>query len=282
MSTKIKITADSTCDLSAELIEKYGITITPLYVILDDKQYSDGVDIVPDDIFGFYDKTGLLPKTAARTIVDYMETFESLVKDGFEVIHISLSSEFSSSYQNAYLAAQKVGSTYVVDSRNLSTGSGLLVLLAAELAQEGKSAKEIKDILDSKTEKARASFVIDTLEYLWKGGRCSAVTAFGANLLKIKPMIVVKNGKMEVGGKFRGPMQKVILQYVEHTLKNAVHPDKNRIFITHTKCSDETIEAVRNRINELYSFNEILVTDAGSVISSHCGQNTLGILFFEE
>ena len=279
MSNKVKITADSTNDLSPELVEKYNIEIVPLYINLDENSYRDGVDIKQEDIFSYFDNYGKVAKTSAVPVLDYMDIFKKYVEEGYDVIHINISSEMSSSYQNANLAASEVGNTFVIDSRNLSTGSAHITLLAAKMAQDGYSAEEIVKAINSIVDKVEASFVIDTLTYLHKGGRCSTVAQLGANLLKLKPCIEVTNGKMHVGKKYRGSLEKCLKNYVTDRLEGRTDIDLNRIFITHTKCSPEIIQMVKDAINSLQKFNQVIVTDAGCTISSHCGPNTLGILF---
>lgn len=282
MSKRVKITADSTNDLSTELVSKYNIDIIPLYVNMNEKSYRDGVDIKPQDIFSFFEDSGKLAKTSAVPVLDYCNVFKKYTEGGFDVIHINISSEMSSSYQNATLAASEVGSTYVIDSKNLSTGSGHITLLAAQMAMEGSTATEILDTINSVVDKVEASFVIDTLTYLHKGGRCSAVAQLGANLLKLKPCIEVVDGTMQVGKKYRGSLEKCLKNYVIDRLDGRTDIDLNRIFITHTQCNSDTIQLVREQINSLQMFNEVIVTDAGCTISSHCGPNTLGILFIRK
>lgn len=277
---KVKIISDSTCDLSKDLIEKYSIAVVPLYVSLGDKIGADGIEIVPDDIYAFVDKNGKLPKTSAANYEDYLKVFTFWHEQGYEIVHFNISSEFSSSYNNACMAAKEVGGAYVVDSRSLSTGQGLAVLHGAELAQEGRSAKEIYEECTAITSKIEASFVVDSIDYLYKGGRCSALAAFGANLLKLKPCIELNDGKMHPGKKYRGIFSRVILNYVQERLTGREDIDKKRIFITHTKCSADDVEAVRQKILEICpDFEEIIETTAGCTVTSHCGPNTLGILF---
>lgn len=280
---KIKITSDSTCDLSPELIKKYDIDILPLYVSMGEETKKDGLEVVPEDIYDHVAKTGKLPKTSAPNLNDLIELFDKWHNEGYSIVHFSISSDFSSSYHSATIAAEEVGDVYVVDSRNLSTGQGLVVLHAADLAAEGKSAEEIKAECDKLTPKVEASFVVDSIDYLYKGGRCSAVAALGANLLKLKPCIDVIDGKMTSSKKYRGKIDKVILDYVKDRLNGREDIVKNRIFITHTKCNPETVEAVRNLVNELApGFNEVLETTAGCTVTSHCGPNTLGVLFIRK
>lgn len=277
---KIKIISDSTCDLSPELLAKYDIDILPLYVVTGDKTQKDGLEITPENIYDYVKETGKLPSTSAPNVDDYMTIFKKWRDEGYEVVHFNISSDFSSAYQNALNAASQTDGVYVVDTRNLSTGSGLVVLHGAELAQQGKSAAEIKEACDAMTDKVEASFVVDSIDYLHKGGRCSSVAALGANLLKLKPLIEVLDGKMKAGKKYRGNIDKVILNYVSDKLRGRDDIDKHRIFITHTKFNEVTVQQVRNKITELYpGFEEILETTAGCTITSHCGPGTLGILF---
>lgn len=277
---KIKIISDSTGDLSPELIEKYDIAIVPLYVLMGDNMQKDGLEVTPDDIYAHVEKTGKLPSTSAPNLGDFQDEFKKWRDQGYDIVHFNISSDFSSSYQNACAAAEGMDGVYVVDTRNLSTGSGLVVLHGAELAQQGKSAAEIKAACDAMVDKVEASFVVDSIDYLHKGGRCSSVAALGANLLKLKPLIEVIDGKMKAGKKYRGNIDKVILNYVADKLRGRDDIDKHRIFITHTKCSPVTVQQVRGKINELYpGFEEILETTAGCTVTSHCGPGTLGILF---
>lgn len=280
---KVKIISDSTCDLSKELLEKYEISIVPLYVVMNDETKRDGLEVTPEDIYSYVDKNGKLPSTSAANIGDYLDVFKFWREQGYEIVHFDISSDFSSTYHNACMAAEEVGGVYVVDSRNLSTGQGLAVLHGAEMAQSGKSAKEIYEECTALTSKIEASFVVDSIDYLYKGGRCSALAAFGANLLKLKPCIEVKDGKMNPGKKYRGNISRVMLNYVEERLRGRDDIDKSRIFITHTKCNEEDVEAVRQKILEICpNFQEILETTAGCTVTTHCGPNTLGILFIRK
>lgn len=280
---KVKIISDSTCDLSKELIEKYSIAIVPLYVVLNDDTKRDGIEVIPDDIYKYVDENGKLPTTSAANLGDFIDVFKYWREQGCEIVHFNISSEFSSSYHNACMAAEEVGGVYVVDSRNLSTGQGLAVLHGAEMAQNGKSAKEIQAECTALTSKIEASFVVDSIDYLYKGGRCSALAAFGANLLKLKPCIEVADGKMHPVKKYRGHISRVMQNYVQERLSGRNDIDKHRIFITHTKCSEEDVEAVRNKILEICpDFEEILETTAGCTVTTHCGPNTLGVLFIRK
>lgn len=279
----VHISSDSTCDLSPELLRQYGISITPLSVCCGERTGADGTEITPQDIYDYVSEKGELPHTSAVNAADYISEFRRWVSQGFCVVHFCISGDFSSTYQDACLAAKEVGNVYVVDSRNLSTGQGLLVLHAAEMVEKGHSAQEIWERCTALAAQVEASFVIDRLDYLHKGGRCSALGAFGGNLLRLKPCIEVRDGKMIPGKKYRGRIEKVMLQYVEDRLQNRSDIDKHRIFITHTRCSPETVSAVREKIRQLIpDFEEILETTAGATITSHCGPNTLGILFLRK
>lgn len=278
----IKITADSTCDLTPELIERYGITILPLYVTAGENTYRDGVDVSPAELFAFVEKTGKLPSTAAVNVADYQACFAQLAPNYDAVIHITISSDFSSCYQNASIAAQDFDNIYVVDSRNLSTGHGHVVLEAALAAQAGLPAPQIVAQLNDLASRVEASFVVDRLDYLVKGGRCSSAAALGANLLQLKPCIEVVDGKMKVGKKYRGSFEKALVQYVRDRLQARDDLRLERIFITHTPTPAATVDAVRKAVGELAPFRDIIETDAGSTIACHCGPNTLGILFIRE
>lgn len=279
--SKIRICADSTCDLSPELIEKYNITITPLQIFLGDKDYTDQKDIFPQTIYDYVAKTGILPKTAAVSVGTYTDVFTELKKDCDEIIHFTISSEMSSCYQNAKLAAEEIGGIYVVDSRTLSSGIGHLAIEAAIMAQdETKTVQEIFDYVTSLVDRLNVSFVINSVNYLYKGGRCSGVAAVSANLLKLKPLIEVHSGKMDMAGKYRGNMKDVVKKYI---LDRLTLPDvkfkRDRIFVTCT-CTDYDLPNYAKEIVEsLGLFDEVLITIAGSTVTSHCGKDTLGILY---
>ena len=282
MSEKIIIASDSTTDLGPELIARYNVQILPLGVALGGKQYTDGVDIDPDYIYEHYEKSGELPKTSAINLAAASAFFEGLVADGSSVIFFSISSQMSSTFQNVRLAAQDFDRVFVVDTQNLSTGGGLLVIKAAEMAAAGKSAEEIVAACEEAAACVDASFVIDSLEFLHKGGRCSAVAAFGANLLKLKPCIVVRNGKMGVAKKYRGNFAIVLQKYVAEQIGDASDIDLSHVFITHAGCAPEVYEACINTVKGLAPFKEVHLTRAGCTISSHCGRNTLGVLFIRK
>lgn len=275
----IKVISDSTCDLSAELLEKYGITIIPLTVIKDDEPYTDGITITADEIFAHVAAGGNLCSTTAVSVGEYQEWYSKFAGSYDAVVHITISSEFSSCYQNACLAAQEFDNVVAIDSRNLSTGQGLVVLKACELAKSVSSLEEIKNKLDEFTSKVEASFLLDRLEYMVKGGRCSAATALGANLLNLKPCIEVKNGKMSVVKKYRGNYAKCLATYVKDRLANREDLDRETLFVTHTPVTDECLQAVQAAVAEHADFENIYWTTAGCTISCHCGPGTLGVLF---
>ncbi len=278
---RVILSADSTCDLTDDLIERYHVNIQPLHINLDDKYYRDGIDISPDDIYATYQAKGILPKTSAPNPVDYIEKFKQWTDDGYAVVHISLGSGISSAHQNSLLAAAELPDVYSIDSGNLSTGMGLLVIEAAERIEQGMEASQIYQEVNQLRDKVHASFVIDKLTYLYEGGRCSALANISANLLNIKPSIKVdnENGKMTVGKKYRGSLARVLKNYTTDQLNGDARINKKRIFITHSGIAEENIELVKDIIEQNYDFDEIIVTRAGCTISAHCGPNTLGVLF---
>ncbi len=275
---KTKIIADSTCDLTKEILEKFDITLTPLTITVGGKDYHDGIDIDNAKLFEYAEK-GVKCATSAVNIYEYENIFEEMLKKYDSVIHINISNEFSSCYQNACIAAKKFEGVYVIDSRNLSSGSGHIVYDAAVMAQQNADAKDIYEKMLLTVPKVEASFVIDDIDYLYKGGRCSGVEAFGANLLKIKPSIEVIDGKMEVGKKYRGTFEQCLEKYAADRLKGRTDIDCSRVFITHSMCKPETVRLVRDTLAQFAGFNEIIETTAGCTISTHCGPNTLGIMF---
>jgi len=276
---KIKITSDSTCDLSAELLEKYNIGILPLTIIKDGKSYRDNVNITPAEIYAHVAAGGNLCSTTAINVTEYQEYFSKFSGEYDAVIHVNLSSEFSSSYQNACIAAEDFPNVRVVDSRNLSTGQGLVVLKACELAASCSDLDEIAEQLQEFTDRVEASFLLDRLEYMVKGGRCSSAAALGANLLNLKPCIEVKNGKMGVVKKYRGNYAKCLASYVKDRIANRDDLDRGTLFVTHTPVSDECLKAVKDAVDTYGDFENIYWTEAGCTISCHCGPGTLGVLF---
>lgn len=276
----IRITSDSTCDLSPDYLRAHRVELLPLYTMKGGETFRDGVDIHPQDIFDHVAAGGDLCSTAANNVSDYQELFARLLPECDAMIHIDISADFSSCYQNACVAASELPNVYVVDSRNLSSGHGHIVCEAVNMAEEGKlSPQEIVDRLNELTSRVEASFLIDRLDYMVKGGRCSMVAALGANLLHLKPCIEVIDGKMKVVKKYRGSYEKCILNYVKDRLQNRDGLVYDRIFITHTPVEDGLVDKVRAAIQECAPFPHIIETQAGCTISCHCGPGTLGILF---
>lgn len=279
---RIKITADSTCDLSQELTDLHGISVFPLTVIKGDKAYTDGITITPNEIFAHVAAGGDLCSTTAGSVGEYQSFFEPFTKDFDAVVHISISSEFSSSYQNAFLAASEYDNVVVIDSRNLSTGQGLVVLEACKLAKTVSSLEEMKEKLSNFTSRVEASFVLDQLQYMVKGGRCSTVAALGANLLNLKPCIEVKNGKMSVVKKYRGTYAKCLASYVKERLADRDDLSRETLFVTHTPISNDCLNTVKAAVDEYADFENIYWSEAGCTVSCHCGPGTLGVLFIRK
>lgn len=281
----VKIISDSTCDLSKELVEKHNISILPLHIVLGEAEYKDGEEIGPDEIYKWADENKTTPKTSAIGITDVMDEYEKCLKEYDEIVIFSISGKMSTTVNVMRMAAEELeveDKVFVVDSENLSTGSGLLVIEAALMAQEGKSAKEIVAYVDELKPGVRASFVVDTLTYLHRGGRCSGVAALAGGALKLHPKILVEDGAMKPDKKYRGKMKKVILDYAKEMEEKLLQAKKDRVFITHSGCEAEVLESVEEYLRELNYFDEILITRAGGVISSHCGPGTLGVLYIEK
>ena len=280
----VKIISDSTCDLSKELIEKYDIEILPLHIMLGEEEYEDGKSITPDEIYKWSDEHKTTPKTSAAGITQVVDAYRPYLEQGREIVSFSISSEMSTTNNVMRMAALELEAeekVFVIDSANLSTGIGLLVTEAAIMAQEGKNGAQIVARMEELKPLVKASFVVDTLTYLYRGGRCSGLAAMAGGMLKLHPKIVVENGKMKPEEKFRGKIAKVIMDYVrsmETDLKNA---KKDRVFITHSGCDETIISEVKAYLEYMNHFDEILVTRAGCVISSHCGPGTLGVLFIK-
>ena len=277
---KIAVSVESTNDLTKELLTKYDIKVIPYQIVLDDRTILDG-EMSTEELFDFVEKSGKLPKTNALNEFEYTEFFEKLKKDYDAVIHIALSSGLTSSTQNAINAAKNVENVFVVDSKSLSTGIGLLAIYARELAEKGEQPKDIFDKVSARVEKLQVSFVIERLDYLYKGGRCNSLQFFGANLLKLRPRIILKDGKMGADKKYRGTMGKVVAKYCEEVLDEFHTPDLDKVFITYTTATEEMIEAAKAAV-EAKGFKNIYETHAGCTIASHCGANTLGILYFND
>lgn len=277
---KTVITAESTIDLPKELLEKYDIKTIPYMIILGDKEFKDG-EIQPTEIFDFVDKNKILPKTSAINKEQYLDFFKKQLQSHDAVVHFCLSGGITSACQNAKDAAQELKNVYVVDTQSLSTGIALLAIYAKELADKGIDASEIYEKVSARVPNVQASFVIKKLEYLYKGGRCSALSYFGANIMHIRPQIILKNGKMGVHRKYRGNMDKVVAQYCKDTLEEFNNPDLDVAFVTYTTATPEMVEAAKNAV-KARGFKTIYETRAGATISSHCGENTLGILYIND
>ena len=276
---KIRITSDSTCDLNA-LVETRDIGIMPLQVNLGEKAYRDGVDITPQDIFDYVAATKILPKTAAPSIGEYEEFFKRELEGHDALVHINISTKSSGSHSFAKQAAESFkGKVRVIDSKALSSGQGLLVLKACDLRDEGKSADEIENALLEIRERINTSFVPDSLDYLHKGGRVSGMVKTVAGMFKIHPLIYMENGQLVPGKKYKGKMNVLIKQYVEDLKAQYPDYDKSRCFVTHSSADPELVEAAKEKVKELFDFDEVLESVAGSIITSHCGRGTLGVLF---
>ncbi len=281
----VKIISDSTSDLSKELIDKYDIDIIPLHILLGDKEYRDGVDITPQDIYKWADENKTTPKTSAVSIEDTVNVFKKYIDNGDEIITFAISEDMSTTANVMRLAAEELSATdkiHVIDSANLSTGIGHLVVEAAVLAKEGKSAEDIIDYIEALKGKVRASFVVDTLVYLYRGGRCSGLAAMAGSVLKLHPKIEVTDGKMHPGKKYRGKINSVVMSYVKDMEEELLKAKKDRVFITHSGCDSALVEEVRQYLSQLNVFDNIYETRAGGVISSHCGPGTLGVLYVEK
>ena len=275
----IILASDSTCDLNEELIARYNVKLIPLTVNLGGNLYLDGVDVDPEAIYRHYEEKKELPKTSAPNIADFDAFFRGATEQGASVVLFTISAEMSATYNNARLAAEDYPNVYVVNTKNLSTGGGLLVAAAGEMIKGGKSAAEIAAACEALAPCVDASFVVDDLEFLHKGGRCSAVAAFGANLLQLKPCIVVKDGKMGVHKKYRGKFAAMLEKYVAERLGDASDVVPDRVFVTHAGCDPKIVEACVEQVKRIAPFGEVQITRAGCTISSHCGRNTLGVLF---
>ena len=282
MSKPVMITADSTCDLSEELLSRYKVKILPLTILLGEESFLDGAHYTPADMYRRYRADGTLPKTAAPSLQQITDFFTPFLNEGYEIVHLDISSELSSTCSNARIVASELEGVYVVDSRMLSTGVGLLVIEGAECRDKGMSAADIAEHLTELTNKVDTSFVLDTLEFMWKGGRCSGVAALGANLLKLKPALEMKDGKLGVYKKYRGNINSVYRQYITERLSGKkVRP--GHVFITESgEIEQSVIDELEALVRELIPVQEIHHTIAGCTVSSHCGPKTLGVLFINE
>lgn len=276
---KVKIVADSTCDLSQELLDRYQIEVIPLPVNLGDKPCLDGVDVHPEDLFAYYKETGKLPTTSAPTPAYYEELYQKWTEEGYSVVHLSISLAFTVTHNIARMASESFPNIHPVDSRNISAGMGILAIQAAKLRDQGLAAAEIAEAVRGMTERVQTSFILDTLQFMYKGGRCTGVAALGANLLNLKPCIEVRDGSMEVGKKYRGKLGTVLEQYTEARLKDKNDIDLEQILIAQCGVDREILDRVVNKIKECQPFKEVLVLETGCSVSVHCGPNTLGLIY---
>ena len=282
MAKPVIISADSTCDLPQELVERFDIRIIPLTVLLGDESYFDDASFSPDQIYDYYKKSGSLPKTSAPSVQQFIDFFTPMVEAGYEVVHIDISSELSATFSSGRIAASELEGVYTIDSRSLCTGLSLLILEAAKCRDEGMCAADIAAHLEKLVPNVETSFVIDTLEYLWKGGRCSGVAALGANMLKLRPAIAMKDGKLDVYKKYRGNMNNVYKQYARETLSDKEIYGENIFIVDSGEVSAEAVDSVKEVVNELAPGHQVYCCRAGSTISSHCGPGTLGVIFIRK
>ena len=281
----VKIIADSTCDLSSDLLEKYNVSIVPLHIVLGNREFKDGTEISPDEIYEWSNTNKEAPKTSAVSISDTIELFQNCLHNYDEIVCFSISGQMSTTVNVFRMAADELGEEnriHIIDSENLSTGGGLLTIEASLLASRQKSGKEIVDYIEELKPYVRSSFIVDTLTFLHRGGRCSGVAALAGSALKLHPKIVVDHGGMKPDKKYRGKMDSAILSYVKDLEPQLLNAKTDRVFITHSGCSEDLLANVQHFINDLGIFTEILITRAGGVISSHCGPGTLGVLFIEK
>ncbi|NLU36138.1 MAG: DegV family protein [Clostridiales bacterium] len=280
---RVKVITDSCADLSADLVKKFDLDVVPMYVQIEGKSYLDGIEMTTEELYRLVEKSNTLPKTAAPSSGDFYERFSKWINAGYDVIYVGLSSKLSAAYQAARIAAEEFDENRLklVDTHSLSTGIGLLTLKAAEMAQEGKGLEEIYQKVSALVPKVRVSFMIDTLKYLHMGGRCSSIQLLASNVLKIRPQIIVKDGGMIVGAKFRGKRASCLNQFYEEAVGDGSQINRQRVFVTHSACSPEECMDFKRRLEEL-GISEVYITQAGTVISSHCGPGTIGILYIED
>ena len=277
-----KITCESSADLNQDMYKKLKVSVIPFKITLGDKDFSDGIDVTNTQLFEYFENTKQLPKTSAINEFDYEEFFKEQLKDCDGLIHFCISSQISSTYNNALNASKKFKNVHIIDSMSLSSGIGLQVMYATKLRDKGVDIEEAVALINSRREHVQISFVVDKLNYLYKGGRCSALSLLGANLLAIKPSILVKNGKMVVGKKYMGKMHKILGQYILDTLEQFSNPDKSMCFITYSSATDEMLKVSKETLEKTGMFKKIIETTAGSTVTTHCGPNTLGIIYYND
>ena len=277
------ITAETTCDIPAAYLEKYGIKLIPITVIVDGKEYKDGVDIDPEHLFEYVKQSGELPKTAALSVAEYEEFFTEVKKNADRIMHFSISSKASSTYYNAVKAAEEFEGISVIDSKCLTTGEAALMFRAHEMLTAGEDFDEVYNKMIALTEKVQTSFVLDTLDNLYKGGRCSSMALLGSKILKIHPAICEKDGQLVVKKKYMGNLSRSIVQYITDLAQEYPSYDKRRCFITHSPFEDRSlVDMAIAKVKELFDFEEVIETEAGATVSTHCGKNTVGLLFIAE
>ncbi len=277
----VKVICDSSCDLSKELLEEYNIEVMPFPVMLGEKEYRDGVDLTPEMIFDFVEKTGVLPKTAAINEFEFAKVFEKYKQeDG--VVCLTISSKISTTYANAVKAAQDFDNVQVIDSYSLSSGVGIQAIYASILAQNGFNEKEIKEKVEARRDNVQISFATYKLNYLYKGGRCNSLQLLGANVLKIRPSIIVKDGRMGMHKKYVGNMNKVCCKYVEDTFKEFDKPNKRLVLVTHSSATKEIVDLVKDEVNKRFMADRLCETVAGATVTSHCGENTIGVIYYND
>jgi len=279
----IKLFSDSTCDLSIDILDKYDISIIPLYVVFNEKSFKDGVNITTKELYNKVDELNTLPKTSAPSPKDFYDAFKPFVERGEDIIYIGLSSELSSTIQNAKLAAEEFEDTniHIIDSKNLSAGIGLLLLKANDLIHLGMSSDQIVDEINNTTPMIRTSFIVDTFDFLYKGGRCNSIQSLVGGFFKVKPIIKVSEGKIILGQKPRGKKKKALDLVLNHIFKNKDNIDLNRIIIGESISLEDSLY-LKNKLEKNNLFKEIILIEAGCVISSHCGKNTTGIYYIEK
>ncbi len=276
----IRVCSDSTCDLDPRILQDYGVHTLPLYVVLDGVARKDIEEITPDDLYEYVAKNGKPGSTAAINVDEYITFFTKMREEAETVIHFTISAELSSCYQNACIAAQEVGGVYVIDSRSLSTGIGLLVLRACELARKGMAAEVIVSYLQDMVNRVEASFIPESLDYLKLGGRCSGAAALGANLLRIKPCLQLREGRIVVGKKYTGSLESVAMKYIKDKLSKLEDVDLSRVFITHSGLSDPALlDKIKDAVLAIAPFEDVLVSRANCTVSNHCGPDTIGVIF---
>ncbi len=279
---KIVISSDTTCDLPQNIIDENEIALCPITILLGTEERRDTIDIDANGVLAYVEKTNVLPKTSATSIYAYKEYFEKLLKDNEQVIHFCISSKASSCYSNAVKAAEELKNVFVVDSYSLSSGQGIQVLEACDLLKEGKTAEEIIAEIDANRDKSQISFVVDRLDFLHKGGRCSSVAMAASKVLKIHPAVAISDGALGVKKKYMGGMVRCLTQYVKDIAEENPNYDPKRCFVTHSPSDKELVDLVTDSVKNLFKFDEVIDTTAGSTVTSHCGYNTIGVIFYNK